>query len=236
MNKKTVGRRAAAATGTCLIGLTMAACQVDGISASASNSPTAVATSAGTLPSNASTTGTPTTGASQADPSPTPTSAATGSAGGTTESVNHGVAACAGSQVHVTTRGDGAAMSHTGMVLIFTNTGNQTCSLTGYAGAALTFDGGHRWNATRTMESYLGGDSVDKTPMTVLLKPGAVASDLLSWTVISPDNQPCQGVGSTSLLVTTPGTTDTQVLEKGEGGACAYFTITPVVPGSTGSK
>ena len=236
MNKKTVGRRAAAATGICLIGLAMAACQVNGVSASASNSPTAVATSAGTLPPDASTTGAPTAGASQADPSSVPTTAATGSAGGTTESVNQGVAACAGSQIHVTTRGDGAAMSHTGITLIFTNTGNRICSLTGYAGAALTYNNGHRWNATRAMESYLGGDSVDKTPVTVVLKPGAAASDLLSWTVIAPDGQPCQGHGSTSLLVTTPGTSDTQVLENGEAGACAYFTITPVVPGSTGSK
>lgn len=131
---------------------------------------------------------------------------------------------------------EGAAsggMSHEGTVIVFTNSGNQTCSLQGYPGASVMNGTTTLVTATRSLSGYLGDGSqpVTSAPL-VTLAPGASASAMIEWVVDA--GEACYPNNSGTLAVTAPNTTDTVTLnplEVGTTGVCADFQVHPVIPG-----
>ena len=232
----TLGGVAAAA----LLGLT--ACQAT----TATSPPAAIATPSSGAASASPGSGQGGNGAGAVTPtSGTGGTGATGGTGGTSAAptnapIARGLPECSGGQIKVTTASQGAAMSHSGLILIFTNTGNNTCSLTGYPGASLPDSTGTPWNATRTMFGYMGGAQGYSTPPTVNLAPGNSASAVLEWASMpvgggSADSADCPGLDSVHLLVTPPNTQATATFPP-LTSTCQEFQIHPVVPGSTGQS
>lgn len=245
MNKKqTIVRRTVAVGGACLTGLMLAACQ------SAAN-PAGAQPPAGSGQGNV--VGAPLT--LPAMPSPGPTGATTaaantetntGTGNGSSNPVKtvsptkpaapNSITACQGGQIQQSIGAGQSAASHFDIVLLFKNTSSVSCTLTGYAGAAVDYSNGTALNAQRQMTDYMGGDMADSAPQAILLAPGATASGLLAWNA-GPTDAECLGdSGTAKLLVTTPGTANTVTEESSIGGTCANFTVTPVVPGSNGEK
>jgi hypothetical protein len=125
---------------------------------------------------------------------------------------------------------------HTGSVLVFTNTGSNSCTLYGYPGADVTDSGQYNWapymNATRVS----GGVTVGK----VSLSPGSSASAMLEWDVNpksgagdTANAANCAGMAGGYLEITPPDTTATNKSDPPEN-MCTDLRIFPVVAGTTG--
>jgi Protein of unknown function (DUF4232) len=253
--KQIIARRAVAASGLCLVGLMLTACQSGAAVSTANGGPatgasgsgasggagTGAGAGAGGVGIGASTAAAANSGNGSSTGSGGAPSSGSGSGSGTKSispanppALSSG-GECKDSQLQLSTGAGDSGDGNFDMVLIFKNTSAESCTITGYAGAAVDYDNGTALNAQRHMAAYLGGDSADTTPPTVTLNPGASASDLLNWSA-GPTSVECLGTGTAKMLVTPPGTTNTVTLSNDIGGACENFSVTPVVPGTSGDK
>jgi Protein of unknown function (DUF4232) len=200
--------------------------------AGTSLSPTATATGTATATTTqAGTTSATSTGA-------TSSSAATSAANGANPSASPraasgGTAPCTGSEIKVTLGSGGAAMSHDGIALVFTNTSSHACTMQGYPGAAIMNGSTVLVNATRTLNGYIGDEQqLSSTPL-VTLAPGFKASAMVES--LANAGETCYPNGTGTLEVTPPNTTATvglRTLTVGSGGVCAGFEVHPVVAGT----
>ena len=166
--------------------------------------------------------------------------ATTTGSGGSAPNSNAGSDACATGQVSVKLGATDAGATHRGMVLLFTNTGSRTCTLTGYPGATITNSGMDNFspyiNAQRTLAGYEGGAA---TVTTVSLSPGGSISALLEWDADTdpsgqtPNAANCAGMDGGYLEITPPNTTVYTRFDPPED-MCTDLLIHPVVTGTTG--
>jgi hypothetical protein len=158
------------------------------------------------------------------------------SAGALQKAAAGGASSCTGSRLFLKIDAGSSGMGHTGSVLVFTNTGSNTCTLYGYPGADVTDNGQYNWapymNATRVS----GGVTV----RTVSLSPGSSASAMLEWDVNpksgagdTANAANCAGMAGGYLEITPPNTTVTNRSEPPEN-MCTDLQIFPVVAGTTG--
>jgi len=191
-------------------------------------SPSATTTTVNTQAASASTT----TGAGNSTSS---SSTGNGSkSNATSNAVSGGTTSCTGSEIKVTLGSGGAAMSHEGQPLVFTNTSSQTCTLQGYPGAAIMSGSTVVLNSTRALNGYIGDDGrqLSSAPL-VTLAPGAKASAMLEWDANAGET--CYPSGSGTLEATPPNTTTTTSLNSltvGTDGICAGFEVHPIVAGT----
>lgn len=144
-----------------------------------------------------------------------------------------GLASCTGLEIQVAVKGAGAAMNHSGDVLIFTNEGGSACTLEGYPGVAVVKGSATLLNATRSLSGYMfdAGLQLSSAPL-VALAPGKSASALVEW--VGNAGEACYANGSGALEVTPPNTRNTSsfgTLTLGDDGICADFEVHPVVSG-----
>lgn len=151
---------------------------------------------------------------------------------------DHGVPACSAAHVVVELARFGAASGHEDYILLFTNNGSSTCSLTGYPGAGVTDQPGQVVvDAAWTQTGFIGGSY--PAPAPVVLTPGAVASTVLEWVTLPPDGQTpvganCAGMDGGKLLITPPNTAQSTAFPA-PGGLCdAGFMVHPLVSGDSG--
>ena len=108
------------------------------------------------------------------------------------------LAACALPYVAITAKRASGGDSHQGVILLFRNTGQIACALTGYPGAALVNAKGQQVKqAARTPSGYLGGLRKGK-PTTIALYSGATASALLEGEVVDINGKTCATTPSIS--------------------------------------
>jgi Protein of unknown function (DUF4232) len=159
--------------------------------------------------------------------------------GGSAQNAGAGTNACATGSVSVKLGAQDVSSTHKGLVLLFTNTGSSTCTLTGYPGATVTDSGMSNFaplvNATRTLTGFEGGAS---TVSTVSLAPGGSVSALLEWEDFpangaQPSAANCYGMAGGYLEITPPNTTAATRFNPPED-MCQSIQIHPVVPGSSG--
>ncbi|MDQ2837125.1 MAG: DUF4232 domain-containing protein [Actinomycetota bacterium] len=164
---------------------------------------------------------------------PTPTVAPTTKAPVSRPPVTSSV--CAPPYLKVIEKGTSGGDSHIGYLLIYTNTGQIACSMTGYPGLAILDSAGKQiTQAARTPSGYLGGIRHGKPPFpTVLLNAGDSASALLEGVVVDSTGKTCPS--RPALLTTAPSTTVSIRLPVATR-ACWQVQIHPVVAGTTGSK
>ena len=143
------------------------------------------------------------------------------------------LAACALPYVRITVKPASGGDSHAGEIILFTNTGQIACALTGYPGVAiLNAKGQQVKQAARTPSGYLGGLRKGK-PTTIALGPGVAASALLEGEVVDVNGATCPA--EPGLLITPPNTkTSARVAVRTM--LCGGTQIHPVVPGATGSS
>jgi hypothetical protein len=145
-------------------------------------------------------------------------------------------AGCVVGQLALTAGEPGAGLSHYGLPIIFRNTSNTACTLSGYPGVAgLSAGGAQIGQAQRTPSGYLGGlANGGTTPPVVVLAPGQSGSALLETTAVAGSGtQPCPTFAG--LLVTSPNETHSVRLVVNLPG-CPGFQVHPVVAGTTGSQ
>jgi hypothetical protein len=205
----------------------LSGCATHSISAAAPSGTTAATTTAGD-----SVTVSASTGASAATATSNGGSAQTAAAAA-------GVGACATGKVSVKLGAEDASSTHKGLVLLFTNTGSSTCTLSGYPGATVTDSGMTDFaplvNATRMLTGYEGGASAVGT---VSLVPGATASALLEWEDFPANGEPasaanCYGMAGGHLEITPPNTTASTRFDPSDD-MCQAVEIHPVVAGGSG--
>lgn len=143
------------------------------------------------------------------------------------------LAACALPYLQVSVKHASGGDSHQGVILLFRNTGQIACAMTGYPGAALlNAQGKQVKQAARTPVGYLGGLRSGK-PTTVPLYSGQTASALLEGEVVDINGKTC--ASSPAILVTPPNTTTSAKL-KVTTQMCGGTQIHPVVTGTSGSS
>jgi hypothetical protein len=144
--------------------------------------------------------------------------------------------ACTGAELKVTTGQAGVGDTHSGWIVVFTNTGADTCTIEGYPGAAVTGTfGGVVLNATREKTGYIGGQYPN--PATIVLAPGKAASTVVEWDTATSDGRApvganCPAMGDGKLLITPPNTTRSTAFPVPD--VCSLFEVHPLVPGTTG--
>jgi hypothetical protein len=157
--------------------------------------------------------------------------------GGTTPTTPAGgaIGACRDGQISVSDGGGGAGAGHEDQVILFTNTSQTACTLSGYPGVAgLDAQGNQVVQAERTPSGYLGGlESGTTTPPIVSLPPGQAASATVEGTDV-PVGSATSCPSYPALLVTPPNLTLSVRVTPGLPG-CSQIQIHPVVPGSSGS-
>ena len=136
--------------------------------------------------------------------------------------------------------GGGAGLGHRSQVLVFTNTGQSACTLTGYPGvAALDAQGAQVAQAVRTPSGYLGGLATGTTtPPTVVLAPGQAASAMVEG-IDNPQNGATSCPSYPAFLVTPPNLTQSVTLGLTSSPAfpgCSPIQVHPVVPGTSGQS
>ena len=164
----------------------------------------------------------------------------TGAAGGSSTGAASGASskgsACGNDQLSVKLTMPDASAGHNSLVLLFTNTGSSSCTISGYPGAAVTDKPGQVvLNATRTLSGYEGGAA---GVTTVTLSPGGHASGIIEWLNHPTNGQDpvganCPGMDGGSLLITPPNTTKTSSFSA-PSNLCADFAVHPVVAGTSG--
>jgi hypothetical protein len=166
------------------------------------------------------------------------TASATGD-GGSAQNADAGSNGCATGHVSVKLGGSDAGLTHRSLVLLFTNSGSSTCTLTGYPGATVTNNGQYNFapyvNAQRSLTGYMAGTS---TVTTVSLAPGATASAILEWDGAPTDGSEanaanCPGMAGGYLEITPPNTTVASKFDP-PTDMCTDIQIHPVVSGSSG--
>ncbi len=146
-------------------------------------------------------------------------------------------AACTDAELRVTTGSAGDGDTHSGWIVVFTNTGADTCTIEGYPGAAVTGTfGGVVLNATREKSGYIGGQYPN--PATIVLAPGKAASTVVEWDSATSDGRSpvganCPGMDSGKVLITPPNTTQSTAFPV-PGGLCSQFEVHTLVPGTSG--
>jgi hypothetical protein len=150
--------------------------------------------------------------------------------------------ACRNGQLAATPFPGGAAASNVSQVIQFVNDSSSTCTLTGYPGvAALVGAGAQVVQAKRELSGMLGGlQDNGRTPPTVTLEPGALASA----TVEGGDTPAGTETSCPSyhwFLVTPPDLTQSVKVAVGLPGSaisgfpgCSAIRVDPVVPGGSG--
>jgi hypothetical protein len=123
--------------------------------------------------------------------------------------------------------GGGGAGMHTGVVLVFRNTGTVGCRMTGYPGVALlNAQNVQVVQARRTTSGFMGSAPVT----TVTLAPGGSASALLEAVDIDDTSNACTQYPR--MLVTAPDDTTSIRMDAGLPGCSVQ--IHPVVSGTSG--
>jgi hypothetical protein len=141
---------------------------------------------------------------------------------------------CRDGQISVSDGAGDAGAGHEGEVLLFTNRGQSTCTLSGYPGVAgLDAQGNQVVQAERTLSGYLGGleNGATNAPI-VTLAPGNAASALVEGTDV-PVGSATSCPSYPALLVTPPNLTVSVQVTPGLPG-CSPIQVHPVVPGNTG--
>jgi Protein of unknown function (DUF4232) len=143
---------------------------------------------------------------------------------------------CRDGQISVSTGTGGAGVGHEGQVILFANTSQSACTLSGYPGVAgLDAQGNQVVQAERTLRGYLGGlGSGSATPPIVSLSPGQTASATVEGTDV-PVGSATSCPTYPALLVTPPNLTVSVRVTPGLPG-CSPIQIHPVVPGTSGSS
>ena len=163
----------------------------------------------------------------------------TSGSGGSAQNAPAGPNACATGKVSVKLGEEQAGLGHRGMVLLFTNNGSSSCTLTGYPGATVTNSGMANYsalmNAQRNLSGYEGGAS---GVATVTLSPGGSASALLEWLGFpangaTPDAADCAGMAGGYLEITPPNTTAYTRFAPPQD-LCQDLVVHPVVSGTSG--
>lgn len=138
---------------------------------------------------------------------------------------------CLDTGIKVTAKGPGFALAHSGVVVLFTNTGPVPCTLHGYPGVAGLDAAGHEpVQARRAPNGYIGGVRDGGEP-TAVLQHGQTASALVEGGVPASTSNCLEEHG---LLVTPPGGTVPTRLTASLGVHCADMQVHPVVPGRDG--
>jgi hypothetical protein len=175
-------------------------------------------------------------------------SASTGSGGGSGQSGqggSGGSSACAGGDLKLKTVNGGSGTGHSGIVLLFTNTGSSTCTLSGYPGAAVSDSGQENWALDPDGNAKHETQAQGANPVTtVTLAPGSTASAQLFWDTFplnstygdgtQPDAANCLSYRGGYLEITPPNTTTT-IKSDPPLSMCQSLEISPVVSGTTGS-
>lgn len=128
-----------------------------------------------------------------------------------------------------------AGSGHRGMPIIFTNTGQSMCRLSGYPKvAALNAKGEPVAQAKPTPSGYLGGLKSGAALPTVDLLPGQSASAMVEAMAFDASGgSACTPYAS--MLVVTPDGLQAEALEwECDGGS--GLQVHPVVPGETGQQ
>jgi hypothetical protein len=166
---------------------------------------------------------------------PTTTAPATTGRAVTGETAAHSTTpACDGRQLSVSAAPLGAALSHAGFVVVFTNSSQTTCTLVGYPGAAgLDASGKQVMQASRAPAAYLGGlMGAHQTPVRLTLHAGQKASATVQGTSIpSGHSATCPRLAAS--LITAPNT-QTSVRVANVAPDCSGLIVTQVVPGTLG--
>lgn len=230
----------AAAAGALALSATAA---LSGCSSSTTSTASGGATQSVTTQTSAATTVTSAAASATAANDATASTAASASAsgnGGSAQNSGAGSNACATGKVSVKFGASDAGASHRSIVLLFTNTGSSTCTLTGYPGATITNSGMANFspyiNAQRTLAGYEGGASAVTT---VTLSPGGSVSALLEWDADTnpsgqtPNAANCAGEDGGYLEITPPNTTAYTRFDP-PLDMCTDLLIHPVVTGTTG--
>jgi hypothetical protein len=144
-------------------------------------------------------------------------------------------AACTAQSLRITGSAASGGDSHAGLVIVYTNTGQISCSMTGYPGLAILNAAGKQIiQAARTPSGYLGGIRKGKPPFaTVLLDAGGSASALVEGQVVDNTGKTCPT--EHALLTTPPGTT-VPVKVPATTVFCGQVQIHPIVAGKSSSK
>jgi Protein of unknown function (DUF4232) len=142
---------------------------------------------------------------------------------------------CRDGQISVSDAGGGAGVGHEDQVILFTNSSQSPCTLSGYPGVAgLDAQDTQVVQAERTLSGYLGGlENGAATPPIVSLLPGKAASATVEGTDV-PVGSATSCPSYPALLVTPPNLTLSVRVTPGLPG-CSPLQIHPVVPGSSGS-
>ncbi|MHB1474389.1 MAG: DUF4232 domain-containing protein [Dermatophilaceae bacterium] len=181
-----------------------------------------------TAPAAGSTT--TTAGTSLGASSPASPSTAGGSPSQTSSPAAGDLPACANADLTVSVGTSGAGMGHVGLTIVFTNSSDHQCTLTGYPGVAgMDSTGREVTQALQTLTGYMGGSS---TKATVPLAPGGRASALVEGTDV-PTGTATTCPVYPRLLVTAPNQTGSHVLVSSMPG-CSLLQVHPVVAGATG--
>jgi hypothetical protein len=151
-------------------------------------------------------------------------------------------AACQASQLRVAAGKSGAAGGSAGQTILFTNIGQNACSLMGYPGvAALNAQGVQVAQAQRRMYGMFGGVFVGTTTPLATLQSGQTASAEIEG-VDHPVGSATSCPVYLRFLVTPPGETHSVAIAAGFSGGnqpgffgCAPIIVNPVVPGMSGS-
>jgi hypothetical protein len=144
-------------------------------------------------------------------------------------------AACTAQSLSVTGSAASGGDSHAGLVIVYTNTGQIPCSMSGYPGLAILSAAGKQIiQATRTPSGYLGGIRNGKPPFaTVLLDAGGSASALVEGQVVNNTGKTCP---TEHALLTTPPATTAPIKISATTVFCGQVQIHPIVAGKSGSK
>lgn len=135
--------------------------------------------------------------------------------------------ACGNGQLAVGHHGLDGATGHSGIVVVFTNTGRTPCTLVGYPGAAVLDAAGTQIaQARRTTGGFLGGTV--GAARTVTLRPGGTASARIEGDVGGGD----ECLRGRALLVTPPNTTRATRIPF-EAYSC-HVQVHPTVAGTRG--
>ena len=173
---------------------------------------------------------------------PSPSSTGSGNPGGVAESSPAtSPRECTAADLTVTTGVTQAAVGHSSLVLLFTNSSSAPCLVQGYPGVAAQLPGGRVYNAVRAMAGYMGGDAAP-SPAQAQLAPGRTASAVIEWLIAPQDGSAsvtpadCAADGAVGLLVTAPDqTTSTRLAPPDRySPICWGFEVHPIVAGSTG--
>lgn len=171
-----------------------------------------------------------TAGAPTSASSPAPPSTHSASPSRTSSPAAGAVPACADADLTVSASPSGVGLGHVGLTIVFTNTSDHQCALTGYPRVAGVDSSGREvTQALPTLTGYLGGSY---TKATVQLARRGSASALVEGTS-NPSGAATTCPVYPRLLVVAPTQTRSHVFALSMPG-CSRLQVHPVVVGATG--